>query len=264
MNAASDDDIAFLSGSPVRAAVIERLTAGPARPAELVEYAGVSRTTVHRTLSELCDRGWARRVEDGYDVTPIGELALETYRGACDGFATLREFEPFLSAAGDDVDVDLGWLSTAVLETPTETAPRRAFEWYADRLAAIEGDGLRGTTPVMNRSVMHAHEPIVGSEPTTLILGEATFRSVGDRYGRQLREALATEGFDLYVSSETPSIGLTLYGDTVFLGAYDDDRQLAGIVESDDERLYCWAETRFDRIRSAARPISAEAVAGSE
>lgn len=262
MNSAADD-VAFFSGS--RSGPSCSSGWSPAPPdSELVEHADVSRTTVHRALSELYERVWARRVDDGYVATPVGELALETYRAARARFATLREFEPFLSAVDrDDVDFDLERLSTAELETPTETAPRRAFERYADRLETIDGDGLRGTTGVMNRSVIQAHGAIARGEPTTLVLGEETFRSVRERFGRQLREALAMDGFDLYVTGETPSIGLTLYGVVVFLGAYDDGR-LVACVESDDGRLRRWAETRFERLLSGARQISSDALTPTE
>ena len=56
----------YLSGSTVRPTILERLVDGTAQPAELVSVANVSRTTVHRTLSELVKRDWVRRVDGGY------------------------------------------------------------------------------------------------------------------------------------------------------------------------------------------------------
>ncbi|WP_255169289.1 helix-turn-helix transcriptional regulator [Natrononativus amylolyticus] len=256
MTGVTDTELAFLSGSPVRVSILERLTTVVAQPSELVDHTGVSRTTVHRTLSELVDRNWARRVDGGYTATGAGALALDVYRTARTRFRTLERVEPVLSELDAPLEGEIGlsWLETAAVETATEGNPQRPLEWYVDRLEAVDGDRLRGVTPIVSRQFMTAHAPIVfGGTPTALVVGEEAFRAVREQYPEKLRESIALEGYELSVAAAEPSMGITLYGEHVFLGAYEEGRLLA-VVDSTDDRLRSWARTRYCRYADDARP----------
>lgn len=260
-----DLGISYLSGSPVRVDILDELSEGPAKPADLVSSTGVSRTTVHRSLTELCDRGWVDRVDGGYVATTIGELALETYRRARTRFRTIDRFEPFLAHADvDAAELELDWLETAELATASENRPHRPIEWYADRVAVAAEDGaaFRGVSPVVNRQLIQIHVPIVeDGTPTTLVIDEPTYRAAAEQYGAQLRESLSLDHYDLYVTDEELSMGLSLVGETVFLGAYDDDGRLVVIVESTDDRLRDWTARRYRRWRETARLVTADSIA---
>ncbi|SEW25147.1 helix-turn-helix transcriptional regulator [Natrinema salifodinae] len=271
----------YLSGSAVRPAILERLVDGPARPADLVERTGVSRTTVHRTLSEVTDRDWARRVDGGYDATPVGELALETYERARARFRTIDRFEPFLSHLGPAAaDLDPDWLRGADLATATDANPYYPSEWYVERLAACSNENasrtgdeetsgigkgdperLRLAAPVFTRRVLAVHAPSTDEGPldegraTELVVGDAALRAVAERYPDQVRNALAHDGFDLYAASAAPSVGIALAGERVVLGAPEDGR-LDAAVESADDRLLEWATHRYRRLRADARPVT--------
>ncbi|WP_254766370.1 helix-turn-helix transcriptional regulator [Salinilacihabitans rarus] len=259
-----DRDVAYLSASAARVDLLERLADGPARPADLVEATGASRTTVHRTLADLRERDWCRRDDGTYVATGLGELALESYRRARARFRTLDRVAPVFAHL-DGVDgLDPAWLETARVASATAENPQRPVEWYADRLEAADGDRFRGVSPVMSRQFMTLHAPIVyGDAPTELVLGEETFRFVEQRYPERLRESVALDGYDLYVAATAPSMGVTLYGETVFLGAYDGGR-LAGVVESDDDRLREWARRWYRRHRDGARPVDPADLAAPE
>lgn len=266
MSDESDGAIGYLSGSPARVEILERLADGTARPAGLVELADVSRTTVHRTLTELVDRRWARRVDGGYAATTTGELALETYRDARTRFRTLDRIEPFLAHVdGTLADLDVAWLRTAELVTASGTNPHQPLEWYADRLAAADADRLRGVSPVISRQFIAVHAPIIAAgTPTELVVGESTFQAITDQYPAKFRESLSHEHYDLYVIDETPAMGLTLVGERAFLGAYDDGGQFVAALESTDDRLREWADARYRERRSDARRVSDEADALSQ
>ncbi|MFC4540950.1 helix-turn-helix transcriptional regulator [Halosolutus amylolyticus] len=259
-----DRGIGYLSGSPARVDVLDRLTDEPAQPADLVSFADVSRTTVHRTLGELTDRGWVARVDGGYTATAAGELALETYRQTRTRFGILDRVEPFLSRV--DVDaaaLEVDWFHTAELATATETNPHRPIEWYADRIAAAVGDDdrLRGVSPVINRQFLTIHAPVIRSgTPTSLVLGESTFEVAAERYADRFRQSLSLDHYDLYVTDDDPSMGLALVGETVFLGACDDSGHLVVALESTDPRLRAWATRRYRNLQSAARRIDAIAI----
>ncbi|MFC4246944.1 helix-turn-helix transcriptional regulator [Natribaculum luteum] len=265
MSKKPDRDIGFLAGSPVRTSLIERLTTGPAQPADLVAHTGSSRTTVHRTLNELVDRGWVRRVDDGYAITGTGDLALETYQDARRRFRTLDRFEAFLEGVDDAPEIELEWLEGARLETESDENPHRPIERYADGLATADGEEFYGVTPVITRQFIDVHEPIIRGETTVkLVISNATLRAVADQYPRQLRESLEFDNYELYATDETPSMGTTIYGERVFLGAYDDRRRLVAVVESTDPDLRAWATDCYQRLRESATRVTADAAITSD
>ncbi|WP_265109549.1 helix-turn-helix transcriptional regulator [Halosolutus halophilus] len=261
-----DRGIGYLSGSPARVDVLDRLTDGPAQPADLVSFADVSRTTVHRTLGELTDRGWVARVDGGYVATTTGELALESYQRTRRRFRTLERVEPFLSRVDvGAAELEVDWFRTAELAVATETNPHRPIEWYADRLAAAVGNGdrLRGISPVINRQFLTIHAPIIRSgTSTTLVLGESTFEVATERYADRFRQSLSLDRYELYVTEESPSMGLALVGETVFLGACDDSGHLVVAVESTNPRLREWATCRYRWRKTNARRIDSVAIDG--
>lgn len=257
--------INYLSSSPTRIAILAQVCNGATQPADLVDATDVSRTTVHRTLTDFVDRDWVRRVDGGYAATAVGMLALNAYRNAKTTFQTLEDVKPFLLHLETDVaGLEIEWFETVELSTAVESNPYQPLEWYADRLAAIDGDRLRRASPVVNRQFIDVHTLIVDRGITTeFVIGEAAYEIVTEWYPDELRAALSYSNYELYVTDETPSIGVTLLGDTVLLGAYDDDGQLVAVIESSDRRLRDWAVDQYDDWRTTAQRVSADAVPSS-
>lgn len=265
MSDESNGDISFLSRSPVRVTLLKRLATASAQPATLVEHADVSRTTVHRTLNELVERGWVQRSGEGYAITGTGNLALQTFEEARARFRTLDRLGPFWDHVEDGLGLDPGWLEDARVQRASGENPQRPLEWYADRLEAIDGDELEGISPIVNRQVMAVHGPVVfAGTPVELIIGESTFQIVRDRYADRLRESIELENYRLLVTDDSPTVGLTRYGDRVFLGAYDGDRRLVAVVESDRDELREWADHHYQRYRTNARHVTSDVVASTD
>lgn len=261
----SERGIRYLSGSSTRVAVLDRVCEGATQPATLVESTGVSRTTVHRTLTDLVDRDWVRRVDGGYAATAAGALAVDAYQNAQTTFRTLERVKPFLARAETAVDeLEIEWFRAATLSTATESNPHQPLEWYADRLERVDGDRVRGTSPVISRQILETYVPLVDrGVPTELIIGESTYADVAEQYPDELRTLLSQRHYHLYVTTEVPSLGVTLVDETVFLGAYDDG-QFVATVESSDRRLRKWAARRYREWREGARRVVADAIPSSE
>ncbi|MFC4436205.1 MULTISPECIES: helix-turn-helix transcriptional regulator [Natrialbaceae] len=254
--------IRYLSGSPTRVAVLEQVCDEATSPAALVDATDVSRTTVHRTLTDLVDRNWVERVDGGYAATAVGALALESYRNAQTEFRTLDRVEPFLARVDATVDdLEIEWFRTAELSTVTESNPHQPLEWYADRLEAADPERLRGVAPVISRQFIGVHAPVIErGTPTELVIDESTYCAVADRYPDALRASVSLPNYELYVARESPSVGLTLIDSAVFLGAYGEGRQLVAILESGNDRLRAWAADRYREHREDARRVTADAV----
>ncbi|TYL39796.1 hypothetical protein CV102_05800 [Natronococcus pandeyae] len=258
----SERGIRYLSGSPTRVAVLEQVCDGPTSPAALVDATNVSRTTVHRTLTDLVERNWVERTDGGYAATAVGALALEAYRNAQTQFRTLERVEPFLARIDTGVDdLEIEWFRTAELSTVSESNPHQPLEWYADRLEAADPERLRGVAPVISRQFIAVHAPVLEQgTPAELVIDEPTYRTIAEQYPDTLRSSVSLPNYELYVARESPSVGITLIDSAVFLGVYNDGGQLVATIESTDERLRAWAADRYREYRDEAQQPTLDAV----
>lgn len=250
------ESIAFLCRSPARVGILERVVEGPTRPSDLVDSAAVSRTTVHRTLTELVDRGWVCRADGDYCVTGTGRKTLEAYEDAVTRFRTVDRLTQFWNHVDAALGVQLEWLADATVRTATDQDPHRPLEWYADQLETLEGDRLRGLLPVVNSQLLTLYDRLLrdGTRLDVVVQAETAHRA-HERYGPTLLESLASDGDDLTVTTEALGCGLTLYGETVLLAAYDAGH-LVAVVRASHPDLEAWAEDRFHTYRADSRPIT--------
>jgi DNA-binding HxlR family transcriptional regulator len=85
------DDIAYLARSEHRAPTLVALTVRPRSRSELWEMAGVSSSTIRRTLSEFEDRHWIRRDGYQYEATQLGSYIASAMAELIDRFETERK-----------------------------------------------------------------------------------------------------------------------------------------------------------------------------
>lgn len=256
--ATPDDDLRFLSGTKVRRSVLERLRVSPAKPSDLVTATGASRTTVHRTLSELLDRDWIYRNNGQYVLSPVGDRALGAYHTACDRFRTIDRCASLLACVDSNSPFpDLEWLADATIVTADEGDPQCPYEWYDDRLDTVSGDRLAGIAPTITRQIMAIHADItLAGTPTELVIDEETLQRVRNRYPESLPDSADIDTYELYVAESVPSYGMTMFDDVVFLSVFDDAGHLHGVLESTDARLYDWAQAMMAGYRNAATRLS--------
>ncbi len=257
-----DEDIgavAFLSGSQARVALLEQLRRnGRLTERELRGRVEGARTTVHRNLDKLCERGWVRQSGGQYSITTAGEFVVDEFLELVDTVETASRLQPFLECVpGEALDLELRWLRDAELTTPEPGNPLATVNRHVERIE--EASRLNALLPVAGlhpyeivhervcRGVMEV-ECIASPSVAETVLSDPDFADL-------TAEMLDTGQFELYTCDERIPYYLGILDDRVEIGV-DDDGSPAGILGTTSENVYEWAETKYAEYRSAADPVT--------
>lgn len=254
----SDERVRFLATSPNRVSLLSELEDGPLQPAELVERIGLSRSATQRNLKELTDRGWARRVDEGYIATVGGRLVLAAYNELTDTVGLVETYgeslEP-LAEAG--MTLSPAVLESATVITATENDPHAPLQYYTERVRELDPSCFFGIVPVVSPLFNEAHRTLLdrGVEGE-LVLDAAALSASKTEYGTEFDDAVSTDGLSLYAHSDSFSFGLSIIGERVFLGAYEDG-QFVACFEWGDPDIREQALLAYETHREAAREVDA-------
>jgi DNA-binding transcriptional ArsR family regulator len=255
------DDVAFLSRSENRVAVMRALADGPHSRQELVETTDGSRVTVGRVLSDFEARGWVRTENSSAALTTQGRLVI----GGLDALlARLR--------AVDRLDPVLPWFEVDRLDVPVEsfvdaetTVPTAAEPHRHHRRIGTVG-GAASTARMYSQGVtsealgIHLDAVREAGQRLTLLLTDEAVETAreDDSLGVDLRALVSTDAVVGSVDEALPVPFVGLFDGRCVVGVSDDRDLPVGIVESDDSGVVAWADRTLDRLEAAATPVEAD------
>lgn len=249
------ETLGFLAASPARTDVLRALAADPDRTErDLRDRLPHSRSTVHRALAALVDRGFLAEDPTGYTVTTSGEIALEAFDDATETLAAATRLQPFLRhVPREDFDADLRWFADAEVTVGTPSNPLAMVERHAEALA--DTADFRAVLPLTGRhpyEVQH-RRTLDGRMEGVHVVAPGVAETFATAFADITRDLFETDAFELYVTDEPIPYFLGLLDDTVQLGA-DSGGDPVALVETDDPRVREWATDRFEAYRRSADP----------
>jgi predicted transcriptional regulator len=245
------DHARFLANSPDRLALLSELAAGPASPSELAAENDASRRSVQRNLAELADRGWVESSGGTYRLTVTGELVAEEHAEYVGSLSRIDDFAPFFRHLPDrDHAPDPTWLADAELAVSTAEDPHAPVHQYVRSVETFDADRVRMLSPVLSRLFHDAHASVgLRGVHTELVMPTRMVERARERNPIEFDVVTATDVLSLHRYPDSFGIGLTLGDERVLMGAYDDERRLRALVDSDESQFHAWASKLFDRYR---------------
>lgn len=255
----ASEEIAFLARSGARVRILDVLeTEGELERHQVRDRIDASRTTVGRNLDALERRGWIRRSDGRYEITPCGELIASDFFDLVETVNSGSKLQPFLQRFPvPELDVDLDRLSESDLFVATEKDPYRPVNRHVE---FMQRDGrFRCMLPSIGLQSMKAardcvlercqrQEVIVDADVAETVRAERPYREL-------FSEMLETGRLEAYVYDGTIQYYLGLAPGTVQIGVEDDDGIPRALLESGDEGIAAWAESTFERYRRRAEPL---------
>ncbi|WP_254538016.1 helix-turn-helix transcriptional regulator [Halomarina litorea] len=234
-----------------RAELLSHLREGPADTEALERNSSASRSTVHRAMRSLTEKGLVEDVDGTFGLTGVGEVVAartDTYLSELESIARL---EPLLNVVdADSVDLPLEHLTDATVVRPRAGHPHLAVKRLRDMLA--DADSMRMFSRVVspiyvdiaNRSVRNGAEiqAVFNREVVDVLFSE---------YGAESRESARTGRFEVKIHDECP-FELFLFDERVGLTAHDSEGLPTAFVETSNPAVAEWAESLFGRYWSDA------------
>jgi predicted transcriptional regulator len=246
------EDVEFVARSTNRVRILETLSErqGATRQ-ELREELSASRTTVSRNLDVLRERGWVRRTDREYALTPGTGAVVDRFLDLESTVATVDRLRPFLAHVDRNAfDVDLSHLEDADVVTGDSGDPLAmvnahvsAIKRSTDVLAAVPVLGLHATEAV--------HDAVVdGDARVELVAAPAaadTFQKSPEY--RQFANALQEhEDFQLRPATADIPFYVGVLDDTLQVGV-DEDGEPRALLETTEPSVREWGRAKIDSLR---------------
>lgn len=253
------DAAAFLAGSPDRLALLQSLADGPASPGDLAAAHDLSRRSVQRNLAAFAERRWTETSGGTHRLTAVGDLVAERHASYVDALDRIETFAPFYRHLDRAHAPDPDWLADATLTTATEADPQAPVHEYVRRVEGLGAERVRMLSPVLSRLFHEAHAALaVRGVHTDLVMPAPVVERARERNPAEFAAVVGSDVVSLWRSPESFRLGLTLADDCLLAGAYDADRRLRALVESENGDLYDWAVGLFRAYREAAAPVGVD------
>jgi len=255
------EDIRFLSGSGCRLSLLEALAAEPGAPRELCDRLGVARSTLHRNLTELVDRGWIVEDRDAnvYRLTEPGELVLETATTAVERFDADDVATRVRAHAGDALPLSprefAGWSLTEVDDGPF--APVQRLIGAVQNAETFRGFA-RSVNPMTVETIAEEVPEDVDAE---YVLGTDAVAAL-QSYARHRTEPLPDPDGRLLLAERLPPYALFLVDERPLVFLYDGSDRLAGLLVPSDETTPTEPfHVAYERTSEHARPLTPDQLA---
>ena len=254
----SHDAVQFLASSPDRLALLTDLSEGAASPGELASEHSFSRRSAQRNLAAFADRGWVESSGGTYRLTVTGALVAEEHAEYVDALDRVHDFAAFFRHLPDrDHAPDPAWLADAAITVSTAEDPQAPVHRYVTCVEQFDAQRIRMLSPVLSRLFHEAHATLaLRGVHTDLVMPATMVRRARERNPIEFRVVVSLDVLALYRYPESFGIGLTLGDDRLLMAAYDDEKRLRALVDSDDSEFRAWASDLFDRYREQSERVT--------
>lgn len=257
------DDIAYLVRAEHRVPTLVALTVRPRSRSELWEMAGVSSSTIRRTLSEFEDRHWIRRNGYRYEATQLGAYvatAMAELIERCETERQLRGVWQWLP--GEESGFTIEMCADAVVTVADADDPYRPVNRFRSLLR--ETDRFRFTgfdVALLEPCKDELCRRIVDGMDAEIIDPPRVARYVRSTCPELFSEALASGNLTLRLHDELPPYGVGIFDDRIAISGYDPDSVTVRVlIDTDVPDAREWAESVYESYRRTTPTIPIETI----
>jgi predicted transcriptional regulator len=251
------DQIAYLVSSSNRVTLLRTIADEPRRQAELSDQCDISRTTVHRAIENMAERGWITRDDGKYHLTFIGQALIDQYNEFETAFKAVNEKRPFFESFKGDIEIPASLLSQFELTETTPEDPHANMTVFSDA-ATHEIDHFCGVLPIASPAYNQiAREMFENGTEMELIIDQGALTANQSNYQDKLFEAMNADRFHLYVHPETLNLALATFDhETAMIAAMDEDKRVYAGLDGTTEEIVSWANSLFAKFREESQPLA--------
>lgn len=250
------DNIEFLTSSKNRVVVLRALTEGTVEAPELRRELGMPRSTFRRVLSELQERKYVEKNGSRYAATPLGEYVEEhfsDYTSKMDTVERLSEFYEHVPTS--EIDIDFETLAESNVILSESYNPHAPVERFLDALD--QGGELNGLAPVISNVYTQAYRNVLleRDADSEVVFSKKIAEALLSRQEEMFHDIIENCLTQSYVYEGEFELGLGIVDGTVYVGSYDSDGIMRGLLENDTEEALAWAVEYYESHKQDVEPF---------
>lgn len=257
------DDIAYLTRAEHRAPTLIALTVRPRSRSELWEMAGVSESTIRRTLREFEDRDWVQRDGYQYEATQLGGFLASAMADLIERVKTernLRDVWRLLPDQETGFTIEMCADATITVAEPGDpTGPITRFCALLQETEQVRATGL--DVAMLDACKDELCARIIDGMETELINPPRVATYIRSTCPEQFAAALESGNLDIRLNDELPSYGVSLFDDRIAVIGYDPEGVTVRVlVDTADTAAREWASATFTEHRrtTPVLPLTAD------
>jgi len=256
-------DAEFLARTEHRIPVLGALSTEPRERRELEELAGVSRTTIGRTLRAMERRRWVEQDGDRYEATPLGAFVASSVEEFVEQLETEQQLRDVWDLLPTEEGFDVADCVDAVVTVAESDDPYAPVNrWVAlldasGRLRFVGSDvGLfEPSKNDLRRFVLDGMQAEIVDPPEHA-------RYITSTYPDYVEAMLETGNLTVRVHDDVPEYGVGILDDRVVVcGVHPEDGTARVLVDTDARSVREWATEIYERYRRESRPYPGDSMA---
>lgn len=259
------DDISYLARSEHRVPTLVALAARPRSRSELWEMAGVSKSTIRRTLTEFEERNWIRKEGYKHEATQLGAYVASAMVDVVERVETeqkLRDVWDWLP--GEESGFTIEMCSEAVVTVADADNPYRPVNRFTSLLRETDQFRFAGFDVAMLEPCKdELCEQIIDGMHAELINPPRVAEYIRSTCPELFSETLQSGELTIRLHDELPSYGVSLFDDRIAISGYDlDGVTVRVLVDTDAPDAREWAESIYTTYRRETPTIPVETAEG--
>jgi len=250
------DSIEFLTSSKNRIVVLRALTEGNVEAPELRRELGMPRSTFRRVLSELQERKYVEKKGSTYAATPLGEYVEEHFSGYISRMNTVERLSEFYEhVPPSEIGVDFETLAESEVVLSESYNPHAPVERFIEALD--DGGKLKGLAPVISNVYTEAYRNVLleRDADSEVVFSKKIAEVLLSRQEEMFHDIVENCLTQSYVYDGGFELGLGIVDGTVYVGSYDADGIMRGLLENDTDEALAWAEGYYESHKQDVEPF---------
>lgn len=251
-------DIAYLARSEHRVPTLVALTDRPRSRSELCELAGVSSSTMRRTLDEFEGRIWIHKDGYQYVATRLGEAIASGMEDVIERVETERKLRDVWHWLPDELgkfSIET-WseLTVTVADPDSPYRPVGRFESLLRNTTTLRF--LRPEVALMDPCFDVLHQLIGDGVDMTLIDRPECHSYFLSTYPKRSSEMVRQDNFTVLEQDDLPPYGVGLLDACVTISCYEQDSgTVHALIDTEAPAVREWGESIYETYKADARYI---------
>ncbi|WP_226479562.1 helix-turn-helix transcriptional regulator [Natrinema amylolyticum] len=237
-----------------RASVIECLIDGPKYNRDIRDELDISRSTAYKAVSELEEQDIARRCDEGYELTVLGQLLFDQYRQFHGRVEDICRPGRLLAVLPRGTEIPFVFLDGAAVSISKKHAPNQPV--HEIERVIDEASTVKGTGPVVLPSYVElfSDQIVSGELEAELVFERPVFDHLRTNYEEDFSAAFESDNLSVWVTdAELPFALLVIESPSqkAAIIIYDSSGDIKGAILNDTEQAYTWGGKQWERYRNS-------------